>query len=112
MACDRLKETFLKGKRLYFHHFREERNIYPFYIPAVIYIFLLLLHAFWDHIPDYWNNVYKEPSFPDVPAPMLEFSSSQYPDDITVVTGYFNLGTFQKGPLMHHVLQLIRIRNG
>lgn len=32
---------------------------------------------------------------------MLEYSSAQYPNDITVVTGYFNLGTFQKGPLSY-----------
>lgn len=101
MAYDRLKDGFRKGQRLYNYHLREERNVYPFYIPAIIYIFLLLLHAFWDHIPDYWNNVYKQPTYPDVPPPMLEYSSAQYPNDITVVTGYFNLGTFQKGPLSY-----------
>lgn len=42
-----------------------------------------------------------QPTYPDVPPPMLEYSSAQYPNDITVVTGYFNLGTFQKGPLSY-----------
>ncbi|XP_062606838.1 uncharacterized protein LOC134268593 [Saccostrea cucullata] len=99
MAYDKLKENYERAQRIYRYFFSEERNIYPFYIPAFIYIFLLLLHALWDNIPDYWNSVYTQPTFPEVPPPMLEYSSAQYPNEITVVTAYFNLGDFQKGPI-------------
>lgn len=50
-----LIEGFRKGQRLYNYHLREERNVFPFYIPAIIYIFLLLLRKYKTVVMNFHN---------------------------------------------------------
>lgn len=68
-------------------------------VPGAIYLSLLVFYSMMDTILPYgWvNAVDKNPVAPYLLKGSEPFSSKNHSDGITVVTAYFNLGTFRKG---------------